>query len=171
MTEKKTMEKYIKEYGKAVYSFCLYATHRKEDADDLYQQTFLTAFEKGDIDESKNPKSYLITIAANIKNNQMRKYMWRKRIVNTEAAADEEILMIADEAMPVDEKIARDDEVARIRKFVKKLPDKYRDVILMFYMEEMNEAEIYKALSIPKGTVKSRLNKARALLKEMIING
>ena len=58
-----------------------------------------------------------------------------------------------------------------LNKLVKKLPDKYRDVILMFYMEEMNEAEISKALSIPKGTVKSRLNKARALLKEMIING
>ncbi|MBO6114989.1 MAG: RNA polymerase subunit sigma-70, partial [Lachnospiraceae bacterium] len=42
---------------------------------------------------------------------------------------------------------------------------------LMFYMEDMNETEISKALSIPKGTVKSRLNKARKLLKEMYLNG
>ncbi len=171
MAEKKTMEKYIKEYGKAVYSFCLYATHKKEDADDLYQQTFLTAFEKGDIDEEKNPKSYLITIAANIKNNYVRKYLWRKRIVDTDVAFDEGILTIASDELPVDEKVVRDDETAQIRRLVRKLPDKYRDVVLMFYMEDMNETEISKVLSIPKGTVKSRLNKARKLLKEMYLNG
>ena len=56
------LEKYINEYGREVYSFCMYLTRNKEDADDLYQQTFLVAYEKNSIDENKNPKSYLITI-------------------------------------------------------------------------------------------------------------
>lgn len=55
----KKMEEYIEEYGKDVYSFCVYLTRSRQDADDLYQQTFLVAFEKNEIDEAKKPVSYL----------------------------------------------------------------------------------------------------------------
>ena len=71
------MEQYINEYGKAVYSYCVYLTGDRDAADDLYQQTFLTVFEKvkdgQEIDADRNPKSYLLTVATNLWNNQRRK--------------------------------------------------------------------------------------------------
>ena len=57
-----------------------------------------------------------------------------------------------------------------VRNLVDKLPDKYRMVILMFYMEEMSLNEISDALKIPEGTVKSRLHQAKSRLKERMIN-
>ena len=58
------------------------------------------------------------------------------------------------------------DEKDKLRRLVAALPDKYRAVILMYYMEEMSIDDIASALRIPAGTVKSRMNKARKILKE-----
>ena len=60
------IEYYISEYGKDIFSFCVYLTRNKDEAEDLYQQTFLVAIEKNDIDDGNNPKSYFIKIEANI---------------------------------------------------------------------------------------------------------
>ena len=62
--DSKEFDNIINEYGKDIYSFCLYLTRNKEDADDLYQDS--------------NPKSYLLTIATNVWNNHKRKFLWRK---------------------------------------------------------------------------------------------
>ena len=49
-----------------------------------------------------------------------------------------------------------------------KLPDKYREIIHLFYYQELGVKEIAKILKLPGGTVKSRLFKARSLLYDMI---
>ena len=163
-----SFEKYISDYGKDVYSFCRYLTGNVDDADDLYQQTFLVAFQKGEIDDGRNPKSYLITIAANIRNNSIRKKLWRSKKANVIYMADEDLVQIEDSAQSVEESVEKKDEAAELRRLVDKLPDKLRIVILMYYMEEMSVDEIALALSIPAGTVKSRMHKAKKLLKERL---
>lgn len=158
---------YIEEYGKAVYSFCIYLTRNREDADDLYQQTFLTAIEKNEIDEDNNPRSYLISIAANIWKNRQRKEMWRRQKAEIVYFDDED-----NNDEPVDGRGSAEDlavkseEISALRRYVLKLPYKLKVVVLMFYMEDMSMAEIAGALKIPVGTVKSRLNKAKKQLKE-----
>ena len=47
-----------------------------------------------------------------------------------------------------------------------KLPDKFRQVVVLFYIEEFSVKEIKAILHIPEGTIKSRLSKARDLLKQ-----
>lgn len=163
------IEKYMREYGKDVYSFCLYVTRNKEHADDLYQQTFLVALEKGDIDDTGNPKSYLISIAVNLWNNQKRKYLWRKKKANIIYFQDEDLTQLADGAATVEETVVKKDEIEMVRSLVNKLPDKMRIVILMYYMENMSIEEIATALHIPSGTVKSRMHQAKSRLKEGMI--
>ena len=75
------LEQCINEHGKDVYAFCSQLTRNVQEAEDLYQDTFLKAVElAGRIDFGKNPKSYLISIALRIWKNRKRKYAWRKRI-------------------------------------------------------------------------------------------
>ena len=159
-------EKYIELYGRDVYSFCLYMTRNKEDAEDLYQQTFLVAFEKNEINEGGNPKSYFITIASNIWNNVKRKRARRELNAGTAYLDDEEVELLADTGDSVEDEVISKDEKDKLRRLVSALPDKYRSVILMYYMEEMSVYDIASALRIPAGTVKSRMNKARKILKE-----
>jgi RNA polymerase sigma-70 factor (ECF subfamily) len=163
------MEEYIEEYGKDVYSFCVYLTRSRQDADDLYQQTFLVAFEKNEIDETLKPVSYLLSIAANLWNNQKRKYLWRKKKANIIYFQEENLEQIAEEAETVEETIIRRGEKELVRKLVDELPDKMRVVVLMYYMASLSIEEIAKALGIPAGTVKSRLHQAKARLKERMV--
>lgn len=71
----------------------------------------------------------------------------------------------------MEEEVEQKQERERVRECVRKLPEKYRIVILMFYMEDMSIAEIASALKIPEGTVKSRMNMAKKMLKESLQNG
>ena len=164
-------EYYVKEYGKGLYSFCLYSTRSKEAADDLYQQTFLVALEKDEIEREANPRSYLITIAMNLWRNQMRKTAWRKKIADISYLGEEELAQIADRGRSVEEEVQKRQEEMIVRKNVLKLPDKLRVVILLYYMEDMSVEEIALALKIPAGTVKSRMNKAKNVLKERLQYG
>ena len=160
------LEEYINEYGKDVYSFCVYLTRNRQDADDLYQQTFLVAFEKNEIDETLKPVSYLLSIAANLRNNQKRKSLWRKKKANIIYFQEENLEQIAEDAETVEEELIRREESENIRNEVDGLPDKMKVVVLMFYMQQLTIDEIAKALDIPAGTVKSRLHQAKARLKE-----
>lgn len=164
-------EKYIEDYGRDIYSFCMYMTRSKDDADDLYQQTFLVAFEKDEIEEGRNPKSYLITIAANIWNNTKRKRLWRAKSANVVYLEDENLEQLPDGNQSVEDSVIHNEEEDKLRMLVDRLPEKMKVVIVMFYMEDMSIEEIALALGIPAGTVKSRMNKARKILKEGMEDG
>ena len=91
------LEQCIDEYGKDVYTFCSQITGNREEAEDLYQDTFLKAVElKGKIDYNNNPRSYLVSVALRIWKNRRRKFAWRKRIAEicafTEEAVQDEVL-------------------------------------------------------------------------------
>lgn len=162
-----TMEYYIKTYGTELYSFCMFLMKNRQDADDLYQDTFLSALEKGEIREDENPKSYLISIAVNLWRNRTRKFLWRKKKVDFVDSFEEmDFEQIADESVPADMKLIREEEALEIRRQVARLPEKMRLVILMHYMEELSVEEIAAILHVPEGTVKSRLYHARVRLKE-----
>jgi RNA polymerase sigma-70 factor (ECF subfamily) len=165
------IEHYINEYGKQIYSFCVYITGDRDAADDLYQQTFLVAIEKNEIREDQNPKSYLLSIAVNLWNNQRRKYLWRRKKVNVvffEEGAEDQLM---DRSPSVEDEAEHRDEINRIRQAVQTLPDKLRIVILMHFMEEMSVEEVARVLEIPAGTVKSRIHKAKAVLREKLTKG
>ena len=162
------IENIISEYGKQIYSFCVYITGDRDAADDLYQQTFLVAIEKGEIRADQNPKSYLITIAMNLWNNQKRKFLWRRKKVDVVYFEDGAEENIEDSSPSVEEDYERREEINRIRQTVQTLPDKLREVILMHFMEELSVEEIAVILAIPAGTVKSRIHKAKKVLKERL---
>lgn len=162
-------EHYIEKYGKDLYSFCIFLAKSRQEADDLYQDTFLKAMEKDDINEEDNPRAYLIGIAVNVWNNKKRKSLWRKNKTEVVFYADEtEISRISDETEQVEMQVVQQQNIAEVRKAVSELPEKMRIVILMFYMEEMTVDEISKILGIPGGTVKSRLHSARMQLKNVM---
>lgn len=160
------LENSISFYGKDIYSFCVHLTNSRELADDLYQDTFLEVMKKiSDINNKANPKSYFISIAVRLWKNKQRKVAWRKRIAPT--CSDEaltEIIASAD----VDSltKVVSKEEYQMLWDAVNKLNDSLRIPIMLYYMEELTIVEISDALSLPQGTVKSRLFKARKYLEK-----
>lgn len=157
----------IEEYGKDVYTFCSQITRNREEAEDLYQDTFLKAVElKEKIDYNRNPRSYLVSIALRIWKNRRRKFAWRKRIAEicafTEETAQNGMLVQEESA---ENTVLKNELEEQVRKAVENLSEKYRIPVYLYYTLQLSVEEIANVLEIPQGTVKSRLHKARRLLK------
>ena len=162
----KEFEELLDVYGNDIYRFCLHIMRNKENADDLYQDTVLTAFRKADVlNISENPKSYLLSVAVKLSHNFFRK----------EKRKSEKIILSADETLNnfpdnADIQLSTEKEAMRIalRKAVASLEEKYRIPVVLYYFDEQNIGFISNIMKIPEGTVKSRLHKARTLIAEAL---
>lgn len=166
--EKFELEQCIHEYGKEIYSFCKHLTCNRQEADDLYQDTFLKAVElQQKIDWKENPKSFLLSVVVRIWKNRRRKAAWRNRIAPTEVLIEErDVEEGCDTEVSLEENYIIREESRIVRDAVYKLPEKLRMCVLLFYMEELSISQIAKVLKIPQGTVKSRLYQARKQLEK-----
>ncbi len=159
------LEQVVAQEGTNIYSFCLQLTGSKLLADELYQDTFLKATEKiKKLDGDGNLRSYFLSIALMLWKNQKRKFAWRNRIAPVETFREEMEETIGGEG-DILQDCLREEQCRLVREAVAALPEKYRVPILLYYMEEMQVAEVAKVLGIPPGTVKSRLSVARKRLE------
>lgn len=168
------LEACIRDYGKDIYSFCRQLTRDRQEADDLYQDTFLKIVEIRDrLDFESNPKGYLLSVSVNLWRNRKRKFAWRKRITGPEVPIEDTVLEIPSGEEPVEEQMITREQKNLVRRAVEALPEKYRMPVLLFYMEELKISEISGILEVPQGTVKSRLYKAKKVLEkelEVVLN-
>lgn len=170
--EKQSLEVCIREYGRDVYSFCSYLARNRQEADDLYQDTFLKAMElEGKLDLDNNPRSYLLSIALRLWKNRKRKYAWRNRIAPVQSIMEEKdgepeaVFHEETEVSPEERLLDREERLA-VRLAVDRLPDRLRAAVLLYYMEELPVKEIAAVMRIPAGTVLSRLYQARKILRK-----
>ncbi|MDE6529544.1 MAG: RNA polymerase sigma factor [Lachnospiraceae bacterium] len=167
----KELEQCISDYGKDIYSFCKYLTKNSADADDLYQDTFLLAMEQVErLNEKDNVKGYLLSAAVKIWHNKIRKKAWRSRITGGYLLELEKQEIVAvDVGQTAEEVYLAAEQRRKIRKEIENLPDHYRIVVLLYYMQGLGIDEIGRLLSIPAGTVKSRLHQARKKLRRKLV--
>ena len=150
-------------YSEAVYKFCRRLTYNKEDAEDLFQETFIKAFGQPK-KLSENPKSFLFSTAVYLWKSQKRKYARRNQIAPV-VPLDVDI---ADENA-LENSVVADEDNRIVRAVVDSLPEKFKIPIVLYYTVEMSIPEISKAVKLPEGTVKSRLHKARKLIEKGLI--
>lgn len=155
--------------GAGVYSFCRMLTGSREEADELYQETMLMATEQlSRIDSSNNPKSYLISVCIGIYKNNRKKAARRQRIAPVGELTDELASVLADEGETPEEAYLRREMQEVIRQETKRLPEHLRIPVYLYYTAQLSVEEIGTVMHIPKGTVKSRLHKARMLMKKKL---
>jgi RNA polymerase sigma-70 factor (ECF subfamily) len=155
----------VDEYGGPLYKFCRRLTYSREDADDLFQETFLKALgQKKAVNASDNPQGILFSTAAYIWKSWKRKYARRSRLAPVEPLDD----YAAADGGPEEDYMARE-ETRVVRELVNILPDKYKIPIILYYTVEMSVHDIASSLNLPAGTVKSRLFKARKILEKGLV--
>lgn len=163
------LERCIELYGKDIYAFCRQLTYSQQEADELYQDTFLKAMELiHKINMQENPKSYLLSIALRLCRNHRRKYVRRKQIAEIESLTEEKQDVEQEGEISLEDEVLARERAAEVRRAVQQLDEKYRLPVYLYYMEELPLQDIAKVLKIPKGTVKSRLYQARELLRKML---
>ena len=144
-------EDIITEHSNLVYRLALSQMKNKSDADDVYQDVFLRYVRKQPHFESKeHRKAWFIRVTVNCCKS-MHTSAWKKRTVPL------------DESMPY-----LDNEQREIMHELQKLPKKYLTVIHLYYYESMKMSEISEALGISLSAVKTRMVRAREMLKGIL---
>jgi RNA polymerase sigma-70 factor (ECF subfamily) len=143
-----------------VYRIAYRMTGDEDVAQDLTQETFIRAFSRlRDFRGDSSLSTWMHTIAVSVTLNGLRKVKrFRERETDIEAAVD----------LGVTRREAEPDLKDRLAKAIDGLPDHHRLVFVMHDVEGYTHEEIGEVLSIPTGTSKARLFRARAVLREKL---
>ena len=152
----------------AVYNYQLKRTRSENDAEDIAIQTFSKAFDKiHTFDDTYVFKTWLITISKNVHIDLLRK---KKTSIHTETTIDQEekVYLVVDENPTPEDKIIREQNLAKLLRDIKQLKPKYQEVIQLRYFQELSYKEISAQIKEPMNNVKVKLLRAKKLLAEII---
>ncbi len=139
-------------YRDDVYRLALNYTRSPQEAEDVCQSVFLKLIEQPELMPGRE-RAWLMQVTANACRDLLRSSWW-KRTVPLEYAFE----------LPQ----TQEDETIR---YLRRLPPKYRVVLYLHYYEQYTTPEISELLKIPRGTVSTRLSRAREQLKNMLKEG
>jgi RNA polymerase sigma-70 factor (ECF subfamily) len=154
----------------ALYNFAFHLTLDEDDANDLVQETFLKAYRFIESYQQQNAKAWLFKILKNGFINEYRKKTKQPSKVDYDEVAsfhdtdDEGHVEYLDLRHEIFQGMLGD-EVTRA---LNQLPVDFKTIILLCDIEEFSYEEIAKIIDIPIGTVRSRLHRARNILKEKL---
>jgi RNA polymerase sigma-70 factor (ECF subfamily) len=157
----------VNRYKNGLYAFLRNFLNQHDLIEDVFQETFLQLFNSMEsFDTSRPLRPWLFTIAANKAKDALRKQQ-RTAAISVGSIADSQDMsfddvlnaLAADETMPHEE--LEDGEVAtQVRQVIANMPENLREILILAYFNKFSYKQMADILSIPIGTVKSRLHTA-----------
>ena len=142
----------LQKYSDMVRRICFLYLHNSADVDDVFQEVFLKLLQnKTPFESAEHEKAWLIRVTIN-KCKDMLKSFWRKNIDSIENME-----------LPFEEK--SENELLQV---VLSLPEKYKEVIYLYYYEDYSVPEMARVLNKSENTLYSHLYRARALIKKQL---
>jgi RNA polymerase sigma factor (sigma-70 family) len=142
----------LTKYSDLVRRICFLYLHNSADVDDVFQEVFLKLLQNNSrFENAEHEKAWLIRVTIN-KCKDILKSFWRKKIVSIESVE-----------LPFEDQT--ENELLQV---VLSLPDKYKDVIYLFYYEEYTVPEMAQLLNKKANTIYSHLHRARELIKQKL---
>ena len=150
-----------------VWRICWHYTGNRENAEDCGQETMIRIWRSLDSYRGECAlESWVYRIAANCCMDFLRKKK-RDKSVSVEPMR-EQGFDPADPSPGTEEQAVAADEQRRLREAVAQLPEEQREALILTQLEKIPYEEAAKALGVSEGTVKSRVNRAKARLKEIL---
>ena len=156
---KTEIEQLVVEHHQAVYRYAYRLTGSVADAEDLTQHVFLVAQEKlAQLRRPEKAQSWLFTILR----NRFFRLAQREQPVSATSVG------LNLDTLPSEEEAGEPIESVRLQAAIDSQPAEFRVVLVMFYFEKCSYREIAEQLSVPIGTVMSRLARAKRLLRAQL---
>jgi len=165
--EEAAFREIVNRYKNNLYAFLRQFLNRHDLVEDVFQETFLQLFtSRESFDNSRPLRPWLFTIAANKAKDALRKWQ-RTSAVPIGTMADEQDLsfddmlntVTSDSTMPYDE-LLKDETALRVERIIADMPENLREILVLAYFHKFSYKQMAEILSIPIGTVKSRLHTA-----------
>ena len=155
-------------YWANVFNYQLKRTKSENDAEDITIQTFSKAFDKiHTFNDQYVFKTWLIAISKNVHIDLLRK---KNASISAETSIEQEekVYLVVDENPTPEDKIIREQNLAKLLRDIKQLKPKYQEVIQLRYFQELSYKEISKHINEPMNNVKVKLLRAKKLLAAII---
>ncbi|KAA0546902.1 sigma-70 family RNA polymerase sigma factor [Bacillus sp. BGMRC 2118] len=155
------LEEVMERYGNDVLYLAFSYVKNYELAEDLAQDVFIRFYEK--IDTFRGEASYrtwLYRITVNRCKDYLRSWSYNKTYLN-----EKFIAFVKGNAFSPEEIVVSNNENEELTNHVLTLPVKYREIIYLYYFQEMTLQEISDCLTINLSTIKTRLRRAKELLR------
>ncbi|HEU5403975.1 MAG TPA: RNA polymerase sigma factor [Terriglobales bacterium] len=156
-------ESVVHEHARFVFKVAYSVLRNVEDSEDTVQETFLRAYRSGELAKVRDMKAWLARIA------------WRAAIDRVKKAPEAAIEELAEHGFEpaagdarADESLIAQERIALLHKMMATLPEDLRHAMVLSTVEEMTSAQIAEVLGIPETSVRTRLFRARQLLKEKL---
>lgn len=164
----------IERYQDELFNYLAYYMSNREVAYDIAQDAFLKLFRyRKKFDEKHgNFKGLLFTTAINLAKNYFRKNKNRKTVsIDNELQLDKGDTLkweLPDESQDTEDKVSRKETISNIEAALENLPEKFKEIILLRDYEGYSYEEIADMLGISMGTVKSRINRGRSKIIQLV---
>ncbi|MHC4265381.1 MAG: RNA polymerase sigma factor [Planctomycetota bacterium] len=165
--QESAFQELVERYRNSLYMFLSQFLNQRDLVEDVFQETFLQLYVSRDsFDLSRPLRPWLFTIAANKAKDALRKQQ-RISAMPIGTVADsgdmsfDDVLnaISSDKTNPYDN-LARDELSAQVREIIGDMPENLREILILAYFNKFSYKQMADLLSIPIGTVKSRLHTA-----------
>jgi RNA polymerase sigma-70 factor (ECF subfamily) len=168
------LERLMAEYGTKVLHLAFFYLKDRHLAEDVAQEVFLKAYHNWHSFRGESAVyTWLYRITVNLCRDKARTAWWRRLIPVADPRGSEEAReweQVSPEGTP-EEVLVASEERAHLLRHVQALPEHYREVLLLYYYQDLSTVEIAEVLNANENTVKTRLFRARQLLKESLAKG
>ena len=162
MNNKEKLENLIELYGNDVLRIATLYIQNPSTAEDIFQDVFIKVSKcLSSFHGKSSEKTWIIKITINTCKDYL-KSAWRKKVVSIENFND------TIENAGFDENIIDSENASMVLKEILLLPTKYKDVLILYYYKDFSTIEISSVLNIPEATVRTRMKRAREMLKEKL---
>ncbi|CUM85456.1 MULTISPECIES: RNA polymerase sigma factor [Turicibacter] len=157
------VERLIEDYGQDVLKIAYLYVKDQQLAEDIFQEVFYKVMKNyHKFEHLSSEKTWLIRITINTCKDLLRT-SWLRRVTTFGTLEEQNQTQYE---QPFD--MTQSESNNELYEMIMKLPQRYKEVILLFYYEDFSYDEMAKILNIPKGTVQSRLARGREKLKKMM---
>ena len=165
--EEAAFSEIVNRYKNGLYAFLRMFLNRQELVEDVFQETFLQLFNSREsFDKNRPLRPWLFTIAANKAKDALRKWQRTSAIpIGTMTDSDDlsfdDILnsVKSDNVRPY-ETLQKGETAMHVRRIIADMPENLREILVLAYFSRFSYKQMAEILSIPIGTVKSRLHTA-----------
>lgn len=155
------LRRLMDDYGDDVLRTSFMYLNDRHKAEDAFQEVFLKVFRKRRAFKGKSSeKTWIISITINVCKDMLRS-SWLKRVLLTDKPDDGKSEDIESAAIENDDK-------KMLYREVTSLPPQFKDVVILYYYHGFPTPEIAEAIGVAEGTVRSRLARAREILKDRL---
>jgi RNA polymerase sigma-70 factor (ECF subfamily) len=165
--EETAFREIVSRYKNGLYAFLRHFLNQQDMVEDVFQETFLQLFTSRDsFDTSRPLRPWLFTIAANKAKDALRKQQRTAAtpigaIADSQEMSFDDVLntLTSDDTMPYD-KLEESEIALQVRQVIADMPENLREILILAYFNKFSYKQMAQILSIPIGTVKSRLHTA-----------